>query len=93
MSREERRSERERRWAEKHLRKESKRLGTEIDLVSLAQSPENYGAFGGKVSKKHMSTPELMRRLHRPKQVGKVKALVERRLAPHKAEEKARLKP
>lgn len=90
MSREERHSERERHWAEKHLRRESKRLGREIDLV--AQSPGNYGASGGLESEKPMSTPKLMRRLHPRKQVGKLKALVERRLAEHKAEERARLR-
>lgn len=72
MSREERQAERERRWAEKYVRRESRRLGTEVDLASLMKTEEN----------EKLSTAEMIHRIHRGKErVGKIKALVERRLA------------
>lgn len=71
MTREERRAERERRWAEKYVRRESRRLGTEVDLASLVKTGED----------EKLSTAEMIHRIHCGKErVGKIKALVERRL-------------
>lgn len=82
MSREERRAERERRWAEKYVRRESRRLETDVDLVALARSPKFQPRFEGQgLSPVDMSTQELVHRLNLGKErVGKVTALVTRRL-------------
>jgi ribosomal protein S17 len=78
MSREERQAERERRWAEKYVLKESRRLGQEVDLAALVQTEEG----------ETLSASEMIHRLHGGKErVGKVKALVERRLAERASQE------
>ncbi|KAJ5570603.1 uncharacterized protein N7459_010033 [Penicillium hispanicum] len=75
MSREERQAERERRWAEKYLRKESRRLGEEIDLAARVKSALDIETEG-------VPAAELIHRLFAGKErVGKVKQLVRERLS------------
>ncbi|KAJ6106486.1 hypothetical protein N7512_010003 [Penicillium capsulatum] len=70
MSREERQQQQEARWAAKYLRRESRRLGHEIDLEAAAApfiSPDE----------KNLSAAELIHRIHQGKErVGKIKGLV-----------------
>ncbi|KAJ5679807.1 hypothetical protein N7462_008051 [Penicillium macrosclerotiorum] len=76
MSREERQQVREQRWAEKYVRKESRRLGEDINLESIAQSQ-------GLVKEgETVSTADLIHRIHLGQErVGKLKALVQERIA------------
>lgn len=74
MSRAQRHEERERRWAAKYVRKESRRLGEELDLAALVAENINPG--------EELSAAEMIHRIHGGNErVGKVKALVEKRLA------------
>ncbi|KAJ6126659.1 hypothetical protein N7523_002271 [Penicillium sp. IBT 18751x] len=72
MSPQERQAEREKRWAAKYVRRESRRLGEEVDLASrLELSPGE-----------ELSQAEMIHRIHQGNErVGKIKALVEKRLA------------
>lgn len=73
MTRAERQEERERRWAEKYLRKESRRLGEEIDLASRVKSALGIDTEG-------LPAAELLHRLFEGKErVGKVKQLLRER--------------
>lgn len=72
MTHEERQAERERRWAAKYLRKESRRLGREVELPAMGQTKKGKG----------LSAAEVIHRIHAGNErVGKITALVERRLA------------
>lgn len=72
MSPQERQAERENRWAAKYVRRESRRLGEEVDLASMVET--NPG--------EELSQAEMIHRIHQGNErVGKVKALVEKRLA------------
>lgn len=77
LSKEEREAEREKRWAAKYLRRESKRLGREVDLVEEAAKagvpvPEGEA----------LSTAQLIHRIHAENErVGKVKRIVQERVA------------
>ncbi|KAJ5781819.1 uncharacterized protein N7518_010302 [Penicillium psychrosexuale] len=77
LSKEEREAERETRWAAKYLRRESRRLGREVDLV------EEAAKAGVPVPKGEvLSTAQLIHRIHAENErVGKVKKLVQERLA------------
>ncbi|KAJ5934998.1 Nucleic acid-binding OB-fold [Penicillium verhagenii] len=75
MSREQREQERERRWAEKYVRRESRRQGEEVDLVARA------AAIIGEEAQT-LSTAELIHRIHAGQErVGKLKQLVLERTA------------
>ena len=75
MSRAERQQERERRWAEKYVRRESRRLGEEVDLVAEATS-----ILGDEA--KNLSMAEMIHRIHDGQErVGKIKQLVLERTA------------
>ena len=79
MSREERQEERERRWADKYLRRESKRLGEDVDLAARAKAVLNIDPQG-------LTAAELIHRLFEGKErIGKVKQLVQERLAKDQA--------
>ena len=76
MSREEREAERERQWAEKYVRRESRRLGEEVDLV------ERASALIGEAEAKTLSQAELIHKIHQGQErIGKVKQLVLERTA------------
>ncbi|KAJ6090239.1 Nucleic acid-binding OB-fold [Penicillium sp. IBT 16267x] len=76
MSREQREQERERRWAEKYVRRESRRQGEEVDLVARA------AAIVGEEKAKTLSTAQLIHRIHAGQErVGKLKQLVLERTA------------
>lgn len=75
MTREEREQEREKRWAAKYVRRESRRLGEDINLeaVALEQGCVQEG--------ESLSTAELIHRIFQGEErVGKVKKLVQQRL-------------
>jgi ribosomal protein S17 len=72
MSPQERQAERENRWAAKYVRRESRRLGEEVDLASRVEIKPG----------EKLSQAEMIHRIHQGNErVGKVKALVEKRLA------------
>ncbi|KAJ5440662.1 Nucleic acid-binding OB-fold [Penicillium cf. griseofulvum] len=77
LSKAEREAERETRWAAKYLRRESKRLGREVDLVQEAAKA------GVPVPKDEvLSTAQLIHRIHGGNErVGKVKRIVQERVA------------
>ncbi|KAJ5971892.1 Nucleic acid-binding OB-fold [Penicillium vulpinum] len=79
LSKEEREAERETRWAAKYLRRESKRLGREVDLVQEAAKA------GVPVPKDEvLSTAQLIHRIHaEDERIGKVKRIVQERVAEH----------
>lgn len=82
MSREEREAEREQRWATKYLRRESRRLGQEVDIKQYTQH----------LVKKDVSysDAELIRLYHANRngsRVGRIKSLVEQRTAKMKNEQ------
>ncbi|KAJ5659845.1 Nucleic acid-binding OB-fold [Penicillium longicatenatum] len=82
MSREQREQERERRWAQKYLRRESRRQGEEIDLVARAASVIGEEA-------QTLSTAQLIHRIHAGQErVGKLKKLVLERTAERPVEVK-----
>jgi ribosomal protein S17 len=75
LSKVEREAERETRWAEKYLRRESRRLGREVDLV------EEAAKAGVPVGEEVLSTAQLIHRIHAENErVGKVKRLVQERV-------------
>jgi len=72
MSPQERQAEREKRWAAKYVRRESRRLGEEVDLASRVEIKPG----------EELSQAEMIHRIHQGNErVGKVKALVAKRLA------------
>ncbi|KAJ5086957.1 hypothetical protein NUU61_008264 [Penicillium alfredii] len=74
MSRKEREQERERKWAEKYVRRESRRLGQPIDLAAEARArlPKHDQS-----KMKNASLASLVHRIHRNNErAGKVKTLV-----------------
>ncbi|KAJ5217384.1 hypothetical protein N7468_010392 [Penicillium chermesinum] len=74
LSREERERERERRWAEKYIRRESRRLGEQVDLAAIAEP-----LIGAEA--RELSNAQLIHLIHRGNErVGKVKKLVSERL-------------
>lgn len=74
LSREERELERERRWADKYIRRESKRLGQEVDLAAIAQPLIGEEA-------QNLSNAQLIHLIHKDNErVGKVKKLVSERM-------------
>lgn len=76
MSREERQQEREARWAAKYLRRESRRLGHEVDLEALAKPYTS-------AEENNLSAAELIHRIHQGEErVGKIKGLVASRTTP-----------
>ena len=76
LSRAERQQEREQRWAAKYLRRESRRLGKQIDLATAAAPFIQTG-------EENLSDAELIHRIHQGRErVGKVKALVASRTTP-----------
>ncbi|KAJ5777698.1 Nucleic acid-binding OB-fold [Penicillium odoratum] len=80
MSREQREQERERRWAEKYVRRESRRQGEEVDLVARAAA-----IIGDEAQ--NLSTAELIHKIHAGQErVGKLKKLVLERTAQPPAE-------
>lgn len=77
LSKAEREAERETRWAAKYLRRESKRLGREVDLVKEA-AKAGVPVPNGEV----LSTAQLIHRIHAENErVGKVKRIVQERVA------------
>ncbi|KAJ6189752.1 hypothetical protein N7519_004660 [Penicillium mononematosum] len=77
LSKEEREAEREKRWAAKYLRRESKRLGRQLDLVEEA-AKAGVPVPEGEV----LSTAQLIHRIHAENErVGKVKRIVQERVA------------
>ncbi|KAJ5503941.1 hypothetical protein N7463_006815 [Penicillium fimorum] len=77
LSKEEREAERETRWAAKYLRRESKRLGREVDLVQEA-AKAGVPVPEGQV----LSTAQLIHRIHAENErIGKVKRIVQERVA------------
>lgn len=73
MTAQEREMEREKSWAEKYLRRESRRLGREVDLLAEAGVTLQQG-------QEKPSAVELIHRIHGQKErVGKVKGLVLKR--------------
>jgi len=75
LSKAEREAEREKRWAEKYLRRESRRLGREVDLV------EEAAKAGVPVGDEVLSTAQLIHRIHAENErVGKVKRIVQERM-------------
>ncbi|KAJ5259517.1 hypothetical protein N7478_012498 [Penicillium angulare] len=78
LSREERQQEREGRWAEKYLRRESTRLGEDVDIVA------RVAAIVGKEEAQKLSVAESIHRIHRGRErVGNVKALISKRPPPN----------
>ncbi|KAJ5564495.1 hypothetical protein N7513_000737 [Penicillium frequentans] len=76
MSREQREQERERRWADKYVRRESRRQGEEVDLVATA------AGIVGEEEAKSLSTAQLIHQIHAGQErVGKLKKLVLERTA------------
>ncbi|KAF3389000.1 hypothetical protein F1880_004422 [Penicillium rolfsii] len=76
LTREEREQEREKRWAAKYVRRESRRLGEEIDLEAIARE-EGLIQEG-----ETLSTAELIHRIFLGQErIGKVKKLVQERTA------------
>ncbi|KAJ5733907.1 Nucleic acid-binding OB-fold [Penicillium malachiteum] len=68
LSREEREQERERRWAEKYVRRESRRLGKEVNLSQLAESMN---------IEEGTSDAQIIHQIHKGNErIGKVKKLV-----------------
>ncbi|CAG8876028.1 unnamed protein product [Penicillium nalgiovense] len=77
LSKEEREAEREMRWAAKYLRRESKRLGRQVNLVEEA-AKAGVPVPEGEV----LSTAQLIHRIHAENErVGKVKRIVQERVA------------
>ncbi|KAF7522043.1 hypothetical protein PCG10_007667 [Penicillium crustosum] len=88
LSKEEREAERETRWAAKYLRRESKRLGREVDLVKEA-AKAGVPVPQGEV----LSTAQLIHRIHAENErVGKVKRIVQERVAESERATQERLK-
>ncbi|KAJ5779738.1 Nucleic acid-binding OB-fold [Penicillium paradoxum] len=84
LTKAEREAERETRWAAKYLRRESKRLGREVDLVEEA-------AKAGVVLPKgeNLSTAQLIHRIHAENErIGRVKRIVQERVAAAEAAKK-----
>ncbi|CAG8220902.1 unnamed protein product [Penicillium salamii] len=80
LSKEEREAERETRWAAKYLRRESRRLGSEIDLLAEAEK-------AGVQVEEGLSDAQLIHRIHAANErVGKVKRLVQERTEVEKTE-------
>ncbi|KAJ5138353.1 uncharacterized protein N7515_003201 [Penicillium bovifimosum] len=78
MSKEEREAEREERWAKKYLRRESRRLGREVDLEVEAKKAGVY--LGANWWVKETSDARLIHRIHEGKErVGRVKGIVQER--------------
>ncbi|KAJ5174329.1 uncharacterized protein N7482_000206 [Penicillium canariense] len=76
LTRQEREQEREKRWAAKYVRRESRRLGEEIDLQAIAQE-EGLVQEG-----ETLSTAALIHRIFLGQErIGKVKKLVQERTA------------
>lgn len=74
LTKKEREVEREKRWAEKYVRRESKRLGRQIDLV------EELKKVGVEVEE-GLSTAQLIHKIHATKQrIGHIKRTVQNRL-------------
>lgn len=74
LSREERESERERRWADKYVRRESRRLGGQVDLAAIAEPLVGEEA-------RTLSNAQLIHLIHSGNErVGKVKKLVSERI-------------
>lgn len=78
MSRVERQKEREARWAEKYLRRESERLGKDVDVFA------QVAATLGEEKAKKLSVAECIHFIHRGNErIGKVKSLVAGRDRPN----------
>ncbi|KAJ5349334.1 hypothetical protein N7541_007061 [Penicillium brevicompactum] len=73
LSKEEREALRETRWAAKYLRRESRRLGREVDLVEEAKK-------AGVEVEEGLSSAQLIHRIHAENErIGKVKRLIQER--------------
>lgn len=73
LSKEEREAVRETRWAAKYLRRESRRLGREVDLVEEAKK-------AGVEVEEGLSSAQLIHRIHAENErIGKVKRLIQER--------------